>query len=97
MLSLCCCCCAAILAYCSVRDWRHYIGFEKIRIHPSTSYPDSLMRVEAVSGKKKLRVQKYPDMCGRFRGLIALIYQSDCSNSIAGPIFSQCWTGHCPE
>ena len=31
--------CAAILAYCSVRDWTRFcyvIGFENIRIHPST-------------------------------------------------------------
>ena len=38
---LCCSCCAAILVYCSVRDWARFcyvIGFENIRIHPSTPY-----------------------------------------------------------
>ena len=33
--------CAAILVYCLVRDWTRFcyvIGFEKIRIHPSTRY-----------------------------------------------------------
>ena len=33
--------CAAILVYCSVRDWTRFcyvIGFENIRIHPSTRY-----------------------------------------------------------
>ena len=84
--------CVAILVYCSVRNWTWFcyvIGFENIRIHPSTRYQIrygfiffSLWRadlkiskfaveftgwvwIEAGSGKKKLRIQKYPDTCGR--------------------------------
>ena len=34
--------------------------------------------------KEKLRFKKYLDTCGRYRGLVAKMYQSDCSNSIAG-------------
>ena len=108
---LCCCCCAAILVYCSVRDWRricYVIGFENIRIHPSTRYQihkgfifSTLqsrfknvriryrIRRMRVGGsrirKEKLRINKYPDTCGRYRGFIAKMYQSDCSNSIGGP------------
>ena len=38
---LCCCYCAAILVYCNVRNLARFcyvIGFEIIRIHPSTRY-----------------------------------------------------------
>ena len=62
----------------------YVIGFKNIRIHPSTRYrtrfgfiffhsggriyffPDSL--TVAVSGKKKLRIRKYPDTCTCGRG-----------------------------
>ena len=34
--------------------------------------------------ERKVTVKKYLDTCGRYSGLVAKMYQSDCSNSIAG-------------
>ena len=64
--------CAAILVYCSVRDWTRFcyvIGFENIRIHPSTCYRIRCRFILFHSGE---RIEKYsdslpnsPDACGR--------------------------------
>ena len=77
---LCCCCCVAVLVYCSVRDWTRFcyvIGFENIRIDFFPLWRANLkisgfavkfaacVWTEAVSGKKKLRIQKYPDTWGQ--------------------------------
>ena len=75
----------------SLKDSPWEGGFNSVSVHPLLT----IRPLDTVSNNNKSKVNRYYYTTRAVRGPITKINQSKCS--IAGPIFSKYWTGHCPE